>query len=336
MMFSYKPVPDAPKLILNISFVRFNGPLAERTMSNAAGILLCSWENSGLQFVDFQGAKVLAPRNIPAYLESSFGPKYMNATHLVVFQNCPLYQRSVWASNLVNHSQVCFDQVKDWQFVCDADSHHCPSSHAANVLVTRMLQYLSQAAARHHLVYSLACDALVYARNPSGASPPSYGAIGVLAKDIDAWRAITTSMMSETTFVSIQTTDGSVMRIKYSHSSPVFVALWTVPHGTSLKIQQAKYGSNTFAVHAGSSAEVQSLTQLCQRCADCGLPASSVGKSARVRSRHTGLCLAHHAGQALLKTCDAQVLEARCASCGMYSPACRRRPSRWLSKMNYC
>jgi hypothetical protein len=277
---------------------------------DSSSIFLCSWENSGFQIVNFHDVLVLVPRDIPAYLHESFGSAFMSVTKLISVQPQQLFQRSIWANNLVNTSDLCFQQVHDWRFMCHADTPHCSNQAARSLQISAMLQYLARVATKSHLLYSLICDSLAYALR-SSSELPFYGAIGILAQDMRVWQAVAEEMRRKTSFVATSVNDGRALRIHYSQTSSTFVDLLPLPDGAKWVLQQVKYGpAHSFSVHMGTKAEIQELEAMCHACSECHSKPSSLGERARLRNLNTGLCIEHEAGHLVLKECNAQVRSA--------------------------
>jgi hypothetical protein len=250
----------------------------------------CFYPNSGFSYANFFGMPMLAPLDQNAFHTANYGPDYLNPKETTGYVACTK------ASILMESNRIQLrSQHISFMVMCTAHSASCPSPHAREVLLKRMLIFIDRVALEHGLQYVAACDSHRYLSD-SQQVPPMYGSIAIPHEQRATWMAKLGAAVQITTFkLTRGSSDGEIVRLRYSHYSPVFVGVWTGSASVFQQTKDASYGNPSDSpvsvkMSTGPSNE-DLLSDICHGCKECEKMPSGPRQSGRLMNVNTGLCL---------------------------------------------
>jgi hypothetical protein len=249
----------------------------------------CFYPNSGFSYANFFGMPMLASIDQDAYQAANYGPEYLNPKEMTGYIACTKAIAFI-ESNMIRLRSLHASFI----MMCTAHSTSCPSPHAREVLLKRMLSFIDRVAREQGLQYVMACESHRYLLH-SQKIPPMYGSIAIPQEQKVAWMTKLSSAVHTTTFtVTRGTSEGEVLQLKYSHYSPVSVGVWTASASLFHQTKDALFGDPSdlpVSVKTSSSALSGDLAGLCHGCKECEKTPTKHHWSGRLMNVNTGLCL---------------------------------------------
>jgi hypothetical protein len=282
--YHYQEQPNATDVKMDLFFGIFEGehflsPAWSSTNKFRRGLN----PNSGYHLVNYFGEPMFAPRDMDLYLRTHYGNGYLEGL------SGGLFSKEV--GETVTHDRIQLrGGLTSFELMCTARSSGCDSPDAAEVLVSKMLQYVGRRAREEGLSYWAACETATRATGRLSAAPV-YGSIVVPQSERARWLMVLRRSSEHSTFRVVVEDDGSVVHLQYSEYNSVRLVVWSGDVEPTVKTVAGAYGRYNASVPVMVSGSHLDAAGLCSRCTKCPAARLEAWSQGQLKNEHTGACL---------------------------------------------